>query len=152
MNLMKWFRKNNKKIMAIVVVVIMFGFIAGPALRYFARIRTGRRDTVAYFADNKKITRNELMSAHQELEILRFLGTGDLLKSQGLRAILLSELLFSEQRVSPALINGIRRMIVANGYRVSDKQISDIYNRFLPAEYYWFLLEREAHLAGIRIL
>jgi hypothetical protein len=151
MNLMKWFRKNNKKIMAIVVVVIMFGFIAGPALRYFARVRTGRRDTVAYFADNRKITRNDLMSAHQELEILRFLGASDLLRSQGLRAILLGELLFSEQRVSPVLINGVRRMIVTNGYRVSDKQISDIYNRPLPAEYYWFLLEREAHLAGIRV-
>lgn len=151
MNLMKWFRKNNKKIMAIVVVVIMIGFIAGPTMQYFGRMRTGWRNAVAYYADNKKITRNDLVLANQELEILRFLKTGDLLRTQDLRAILLGELLFSEQRTSPVLINHVKRMIAANGYRISDKQISDIYNRSVPAEYYWLLLGKEAHLAGISV-
>ncbi len=149
MNLMKWFRKNNKKIMAVVVVVIMFGFIAGPTLRYFTRIRTGWHDAVAYFADNKKIIRSDLNSAHQELEILRLLSADDLLRTQDLQAILLSELLFSEQKASPALINRIKRMITTSGYRISDKQISDIYRRSMPADYYWLLLKNEAQLAGI---
>ncbi len=29
MNLVKWFRKNNKKVMAVVVIVLMIGFIGG---------------------------------------------------------------------------------------------------------------------------
>ena len=37
MNLVKWLRKNNKKIMAVVVIVIMFGFIGGSALRQISR-------------------------------------------------------------------------------------------------------------------
>ncbi len=151
MNLMRWFRKNNKKIMAIVVVVIMFGFIAGPTLRYFARMTTGRRDAVAYYADNKEITRDDLVSAHQELEILRLLAADELLRSQDLRSILLSELLFTEQRASPALINHIKRMIKTNGYRISDEQISNIYRRSMPADYYWFLLKEEARLVGIGV-
>jgi len=151
MNLMKWFRKNNKKIMAIVVVVIMIGFVAGPSLRYFARIRTGWHGAVAYFADNRKITRSDLISAHQELEILRLLSVDDLLRTQDLRAILLGELLFSEQRPSPILINHIKRMITTKGYRVSDKQISGIYKRTMATDYYWHCLKTEAQLAGIRV-
>ncbi len=151
MNLMRWFRKNNKKVMAIVVVVIMFGFIAGPTLRYFARIRMGWRDAVAYIADNKKITRSDLMSAHQELEILKLLRADALLRSQDIRGILLAELLFTEQKASPLLINHIKRLIRTNRYRISDKQISDIYRRSLPADYYWYCLKTEAELSGIRV-
>jgi hypothetical protein len=148
---MKWFRKNNTKIMAVVVVVLMLGFIAGPTLRYFARMRMGRGNTVAYFADNKKITGPDIMSAHEELEILRLLGTDNLLRSQDLRSTLLGELLFAEQRTSPALLNQIKRAITTNGYIISDKQISDIYGRLLPSDYYWLLLEKETSLAGIRV-
>jgi len=151
MNLMKWFRKNNKKVMAIVVVVIMFGFTAGPTLRYFGRIRTGWHRAVAYFADDRKITRSDLISAHDELEILRFLQADVLLKMQDLRAIFLSELLFSERRVSPALINRIKQLIRANQFGISDKQISDVYGRSLPPEYYWLLLKNETKFAGIRV-
>ena len=32
MSLVKWFRKNNTKIMAVVVIVLMVGFIGGSAL------------------------------------------------------------------------------------------------------------------------
>ena len=95
MNLMKWFRKNNMKVMAIVVVVIMVGFVAGPALQYLGRAGTGQHGAVAYFADKRKITRNDLIAAHQELEILRALQADALLRSQDLRGVFLGELLFS---------------------------------------------------------
>jgi len=151
MNLMKWFRKNNKKVMAIVVVVIMFGFIAGPTLRYLGRVRMGWHGAVAYFADNKKITRSDLISAHDELEILRFLQADVLLKLQDLRAVFLGELLFSERRVSPMLINRIKQAIRANQFGIGDKQINDMYRRSLPVEYFWLLLKNEAQLAGIKV-
>jgi len=151
MNLMKWLRKNNTKVMAVVVVVLMLGFVAGPTLQYFGRMRTGWHGAVAYFADNRKITSNDVMTANQELNILRSLRADILLKMQGLRGILLSELLFTEQRISPALIDNVRRMIRTNQYRVSDKQVGDIYRRSVPVDYYWLLLKNEAQLAGIKV-
>ena len=39
MNLVKWFRKNNKKVMAVVVVVIMLGFVGGTYLQQLGQRR-----------------------------------------------------------------------------------------------------------------
>ena len=159
MNLVKWFRKNKMKVMAIVVVIIMFAFVAGPALRYLGRMGTGRHNTVAYFGDNKKITEKDRAVAMRELGILKGLGVDELLRSisvqlfntQDLRALLLGELLFSERGTSPALTKFIKQMIRVNGYRISDKQINDIYRRPMPSDIYWYCLKNEAQLAGVRI-
>jgi hypothetical protein len=74
-----------------------------------------------------------------------------MLQSQDLIGILLSELLFAEQRSSPALVNHIRQTIRTNKYRISDKQINDIYRRSVPSSLCWLLLKNEAQLAGIRV-
>ena len=152
MNLVKWFRKNNKKLMAVVVVVIMFGFVGGSYLsRLGQRRRGGLQTVVAWFGDGKKITNYDFALAVRELEILRMLRADDLLRSQDLQAILLSELLFSERSISPELINRIKQMIRTNNYSISDKQINDIYRRSMGANIYWLLLKNEAQLAGIRM-
>ncbi len=160
MNLVKWFRKNKTKVMAIVVVIIMFGFVGGSALSYLLSPRgTGRHKTLAYFADNRKITEKDLYDARQELGILKRLGVDELLRNisvplfnvQDLQALLLGELLFSERKISPALTKHIKQMIRANRYRISDKQINDIYRRPMPSDIYWLLLKNEARLAGVRI-
>jgi hypothetical protein len=152
MNLVKWFRKNNKKVMAVVVIVIMFGFIGGGTLlQQLSRRATGLHKTIAYFGDNKEITNNDLSMARRELDVLRSLAADVLLRNQDLRGILLGELLFAEQQTSPALINHIRQMIRTNRYRISDKQINDMYRRSMPSNIYWLLLKNEAQLAGIRV-
>ncbi len=155
MNLVKWFRKNNKKVMAVVVIVIMFGFIGGGTLlEQFSKRATGLHKTIAYFGDNKKITNRDLyVHAPQELNILRSLGADILLSNQDLHAILLGELLFAEQRTSPALIQHIKQTIRTYQYRISDKQINDMYqpSRTLPSSMYWILLKNEAQLAGLRV-
>ena len=151
MSLMRWLRKNNMKIMAILIIVIMFGFVAGPVLQRLGQGRIGRSRTVAWFGDNKKITNNDLNWAQRELEILQMLGTDELLRSQDLRGILLGELLFAERRVSPALINHIKQTIRKNNYRISDKQINDMYRRTMPGHIYWHCLKNEAQLAGISV-
>jgi len=152
MNLVKWFRKNNKKVMAVVVIVIMFGFIGGGTLlQQLSRRATGLHKTIAYFGDNKKITNNDLSMARRELDVLRSLAADVLLRNQDLRGILLGELLFAEQQTSPALINHIRQTIRTNRYRISDKQINDMYRRSMPSNIYWLLLKNEAQLAGIRV-
>jgi hypothetical protein len=49
------------------------------------------------------------------------------------------------------LVANLRQIIRRNEYRISDKQINDIYRRSMPPEMYWFLLSKEAERAGIRI-
>ena len=161
MNLVKWFRKNRTKVMAVVVIVILFGFIGGGTfLQFMSRRSAGLHRTAAYFADDRKITRNDIVEAREELHILASSGTAELLQNIGiplfnnvldLRAVMVGELLFSERRTSPTLVNYIKRMIRANDYRISDKQISDIYERTAPSEIYWYCLKKEAEFAGVRV-
>ncbi len=149
MNLVKWFRKNNKKVMAVVVIVIMFGFIGGGTL--LQQLSKRRIGALAHFGEKNEITDNDRLLARRELEILRMLRADALLRSQDLHGIFLGELLFSDQRASPALINRLKQTIRTNQYRISEKQINDIYRRRVPADIYWLLLQNEAQNAGIRI-
>ncbi len=152
MSLVRWFRKNNTKVMAVVVIVILFGFIGGGALmQQLSRRATGLHNTIAYFGDNRKITRQTLSNARRELDILRALQADRLLQNQDLRGILLGELLFNEQRTQVALLNHIKQTIRQYQYRISDKQINDIYRRSVPSSMYWMLLKNEAKLAGIMV-
>jgi hypothetical protein len=152
MSLVRWFRKNNTKVMAVVVIVILFGFIGGGTLlQQLSRRSTGLHNTIAYFGDNRKITRQSLSNARRELDILRALQADTLLQNQDLRGILLGELLFTEQRTQVALLNHIKQTIRRYQYRISDKQINDIYRRSVPSSIYWMLLKNEAKLAGIMV-
>jgi uncharacterized protein YneF (UPF0154 family) len=160
MHLVKWLRKNNTKIMAVVVIVIMIGFVGGTYISQLGqRRRTGLNDMVAYFGDNKKITTYDINLARRELEILKMLKADDILRSafvplfrtQDFKALLLAELLFSGREFSPELSRYIKQAIRVNGYRISDKQINDIYRRSMGSEIYWLLLKNEAQQAGLRI-
>ena len=161
MSLVRWFRKNNKKIMAIVVIVLLIGFIGGSYISSLAqRKSSGLGKTVALFADGRKITNYDLTMAHRELEVLTMLRTEDILRSMGVplfrtpdfRAVILGELLFSERSLSPQLIRAIKQTIRTNEYRISEKQLNDIYmGKTAGSNLYWLLLKKEAELAGIGI-
>jgi len=151
MNLVRWFRKNNKKVMAVVVIVIMFGFVGGSYISKLGQRSSGLNQTTAYFGEKGKITNYDLYLARQELDILRMLRADALLRSQDLQGVLLGELLFTDQRASLALINRLKRTIRTNQYQISDKQINDIYRRQMPPNIYWHCLQKEAQLAGIRV-
>jgi hypothetical protein len=146
--------------MAVVVVVILFGFIGGGAfLQFISKRSRGLHKTVAYFSDNRKITNNDMILAREELRILEAARVNYLLINIGVplfqtpdfRALMLSELLFSERATSAGLVNVFKRTIRENNYRVSDKQISDIYRPSVPREIYWHCLKKEAQLAGMRV-
>lgn len=160
MNLIKWFRKNNKKVMAVVVIIIMFGFIGGSYIQYISHRRTEQHRTVAYFLDNEKITNYDLYLAQRELQVLKMLRADMLFRNLGvpvfsqaqdLRPLLLAELLFSERRISPALIEHIKQIRRVVGCRISDKQINDIYRHSEAKNTYWLLLKKEAERVGVRI-
>ena len=158
MNLVKWLRKNNTKVMAVVVIFIFVGFVGEQFFAELSRRRTGQHKTLACFADNRKITNYDLALARQELEILKLLQADKILRNisvpvfraNDLQAVLLAELLFSDRTTSPALTAYIKQMIGTNRYRISEKQIDDIYRRSMPSETYWLLLKNEAQLAGVK--
>lgn len=156
MSLVKWLRKNNGKIMAVVVILIMFGFVAGPLLSYLAR-RSGptQSSTAAHYLDGKKITRSDLEQAGRELDILTSLRADALLQAQDMQGLFLGELLFAGRSAgggSPEVVNYIRQSINQNKYGISSKDISNMYDRSgAPPTVYWLLLKEEAHRAGIRV-
>jgi hypothetical protein len=161
MNLVRWFRKNNSKIMAVVVVVIMVGFIGGSALTKLLQPNTNRpNEVVATFLDDKTITRDELSQAQFELDILAMLSTPQLLRSLSdpllntidLRSMMLGELLFTDRSTSAMAYQQMKQTIMSSDFRITDKQLNDIYNqRRLPSRIYWLMLTKEAELAGLSI-
>ncbi len=152
MHLVKWFRKNNAKLMAVVVILLMIAFIMPSSLRRYSQYRQGSGKAAAYIRDNGKITNNDLILARHELEVLKMLRADFLLVSgQDLQATLLSEVLFTERRTSPRLIQRIKQTIRTGDYRISDKQINDIYRGSMGSSIYWLLLKTEAEQMGFRL-
>ena len=150
MNLVKWFRKNNKKVMAVVVIVLMVGFVGGSSIDYFFQGSGGQDRTVAFYG-KQKINYYDREEARQELEILQRLGAAQVLQSQDLRGIVLGELLFAQDRASAEVIDFARQTIQRNRYRVGDKQLNAIYSRTASTDIYWILLREEAQAAGIHV-
>jgi hypothetical protein len=150
MNLVKWFRKNNKKVMAVVVIVLMVGFIGGSSISYLFQGHGGRDKAVAYYGKHK-INHYDREQARQELEILQMLGAAQVLQSRDLLGLLLSEVLFSQERASAEVIDYARQLIQRNRYRVGDKQLQQIYAKTVPTDIYWILLREEAALAGMHV-
>ena len=159
MSLVKWFRKNNTKLMAVVVIVLMIGFVGGSSLTFILRGRGDINKKVAFYGDNKGIKKIDLMTAQQELDILKTLQANSLLKAlqdpleqtPNLQALVLGELLFSEQRPSPEVIAYIKQGAGQYKYRITNKEINDLYKRTAPSFYYWYLLDKEAQNAGFHI-
>lgn len=153
MSLVKWFRKNNTKIMAVVVIVLMVGFIGGSSLTYILRGSGGAGKAVAYYGHKQKITYYDRAIASQELEILAALRADQILRgSQDLQSLLLSDLLFSQNQSSGAMTDMLKQIIQRNRYRISDEQLSSMYKgRTVPSDLYWILLRKEAASAGIHV-
>ncbi len=150
MNLMKWLRKNNKKLMAIVVIVLMIAFIGGSSFQMLFRGSGGAKRAIAYYGRNHKINHYDRMAADQELEILGALGGDSIARSFGMEGLLLSELVFRSNREA-AVVDMARQTIQRNRYRISDKQLSEMFDvHRVPGDMFWILLTEEAQAAGIR--
>ena len=158
MNLMTWFRKHNRKIMAFVVIALMIVFTIQPVMDYLSSRRGGGKRAVATYGTGEKISNEELALAQQKLELLKTLGIHLLLQprdirrdpAQNLQQIFLGELLFSERGTAAESISLIRQIVNRNGFGISDKQINDIYTKAYPPNVYWLLLTKEAQQAGIQ--
>jgi hypothetical protein len=152
MNLVKWFRKNNTKLMAGVVIVLMIGFIGGSALTYLLRPSSGDKNTMGTYRGHK-IRYYDRDVARQELDILQSLGASQLLQRWDLAGLLLEEVLYPNAQISGELSLAAQRLVQQSGYRVSNRQLADIFKRdsSIGPEVLWLLLREESQDAGIYI-
>ena len=145
--------------MAIVVVLLMFAFVGDVYITQLARSRGGVNQTAAYFGENGKITNQDRQLALREMEVLRLLRVDAMLRSIGVPLfgrmpdmvpLMLGELLFSERGSSAESINIVKQAVRMGGYRISEKQINDIYTISVSRDMYWMLLKNEASQVGFR--
>ena len=156
MNIVKWMRKNNRKLMAIVVIIIMVSFVGGTALQQIlSRMGSGAGAKVATYRDKGVITPNDLRIAEGQLMILRDLLMPMFLQykpspsgAPDIRARLLGQLLFPDSQ-SAAMIQDEIRQSMMRGGSVSPEHLNAFFEKSSggPTEN-WLLLKAEARQAG----
>ncbi len=152
MSLMRWFRRNNRKIMAVAVVGLMVVFIGGSALRMSCSYSGPRPGKAIYlFGKDGKISRQDLIQAETELSILKNLRADVIFRSRDMHGLFLSELLFSEGKMPPQLLTVLRQTIRNQQLRISDEEIYGLYDKTERNGLYWHLLKKETAAAGIAI-
>ena len=160
MHLMRWFRKNNKQLMAIVVVVLMVGFVGGTALtRSCSNLGQSRKQVIATYGQNQKIRLSDMDQAQLELTILQELKASELLlqlsrvQDIGLLSVAMGEVLFPEKEGSAVTIAMLKQARAQQGLNltITDKQIYDLFKVSEPPYIYWIMLTQEAQENGIII-
>jgi len=161
MNLIKWFRKNQTKIMAVVVVILLIGFIGGAALQQILeQIGGGRNRVIAYYDENRKITVSDYERSYREMQVLQMLRVPFMLRNLplftqpyrrvlNLNTLFLADLLFSDTNISPVSFAYAKQIRTSQGYTISDEQINDTYKYPDSGVTMWFLLKNEAQQAGV---
>jgi hypothetical protein len=161
----KWLRKNNRKVMAVVVVFIMISFVLGAALNRLAGNLGGRspEDAVWLFDEKGQISSNMQSQAEAELSVLLNIGMGEsLLKrdpqsgqigQRNFGMILLYQLLFPQPAKNENL-NRVAKMAARQGQLpVSEEQIDKFFIETSEnASVNWILLKSEAKKNGITLL
>ncbi len=157
MSLVRWMRKNNRKIMAFVVVMIMLGFVGGYGLQqYLSRVGAGRGTAQAYYLDDRKIKDIDRRQADNELKVLRSLLAGEMLRyrqtmfrTPDFKSRLLAEILFPDSQSAAMASIEMYRAMAAGQLDVSSADIDAFFKQTGPSsDIYWILLKAEAKRAG----
>lgn len=161
MNLVKWLRKNNRKVMAVVVVLIMISFVLGAALQQLARRMGQTPDKAIYKLQNGEISSLDINFAETELAILKALNQpiGLLgLNQQGqvtqrnIGWLLLNQMLFPDISRSLNISNTVKMLARQNQLGVSETEIDDFFTQAsINPQINWMLLKHEAKKYGITV-
>jgi hypothetical protein len=161
MNPMKWLRKNNKKLMAIVVVLIMIAFTVPTLVRQWGTPGIkGNQPIAHYYSKQGFITNDDLRSAQIQLQLLRALGADmflmsrvSILQTADVPALALAQILFAESRLGPAIDVEIKRVARQQQLNLTDWQIDEFFRQesLEKPEVLWLLLKAEARKAGLAV-
>jgi hypothetical protein len=154
MNLVKWIRKNQTKIMTFVVIVLMIVFVGGYSLKQILRsMQIGGEPTLATFGESGELKPSHRNVAQAELNVLRAMRMNFLLASQkDTKSQLLGLLLFPGGRMETYLNNQLKKAAQQGSIAMTVQQIDDFFlNVREQSDIYWLLLNYEAKKAGIRI-
>jgi hypothetical protein len=150
MSLVKWIRKNNRKIMVFVVIFSMVSFVIGyTGLQILSNIFNPNKRVIAQYADGKKMNTYDLGYAQNELNVLRMMMSDQLLTSQGLGGVLLSYVLFPDSQVTGDIAAQLKQAVQRGQLPISLEELEAYFNQ--PphrTEDMWILLKDEAYTAG----
>jgi hypothetical protein len=155
MNLVKWMRKNNRQIMAVVVVLIMIGFVGGYGLQQLLT-RGGSGGVAGYYSGEKRITWRDITEANTELRVLRSLFAAEMLRyrqtifqTPDFKSRLLGQLLFPDSESAAATSVEMYQAMAQGQLDVTGKEIDAFFEPTRGrSEVYWILLRTEARRAG----
>ena len=153
MHFVKWIRKNQRKLITAIGIMIMVAFVGGQAFQYLmSRFRLGANTAVYLYNENSKISSKTINQARNELDVLQALMAGRLLSSLDIKSMLLAQLLFPNS-VSGVQVNDILKQSVMQGqlnctFEEIDRFFAQSAGR---SELFWILLNAEAKNAGCAI-
>ncbi len=153
MSLVKWFRRNTKKLMAVFVVAIMLAFVMPTVLQQLSR-PSAAEATIAHFGLDDAITNKDTIYARQQLNLLqKIFAQQFLINQQDFRLALLGEVLFHETSTAAVMNRQISSTVKTRQWPISSRNINDFFaqtkagNEMSPI--LWLLLKAEAEQAGI---
>lgn len=149
MSLVKWIRKNNRKIMVFVVIFSMVAFVIG---QFGLKLILGRFDpNKKVFAtyDTGKINNLDISAAQNELSVLRLLSSDRLLAVQGTGGALLCHLIFPDSAFIADLDAQLKQAVQRGQIELSVEDLEAYFNQQPEsAAVLWILLKAEANRAG----
>ncbi len=156
MSLVKWIRKNERKLMAALLVLIMIAFVGGVALQEILKRLGAGSQVVARFGEDGQIGQRDLFEAKNDLMVLRLLGVDRLMllrqslfQTPDFKSRLLGQLLFPDPQTAAMVSDDLKRAIVQNSYLLSNRDIDEFFSETgSRSEFYWILLTAEARQAG----
>lgn len=153
MSLVKWIRKNNRKIMVFVVIFSMVSFVIGyTGLQILTNIFSPNKRVIAHYGDGEKIKSLDRITADNELNVLKMLMSEQLLANQGLTGALLSYVIFPDSRISGDLAAQLKQAVQRGQLQISLEELQAYFNQQpqLPEDM-WILLKAEAYRAGYAV-
>jgi hypothetical protein len=153
MHLVKWIRKNNRKIMVFVIIAIMAAFVLGQGVKFlFDSVFDVNKRVIATYDDGKKIKISDARAAQNELGVLRMLMADRLLMGQSNSSSagpLLVHLLFPDSQLSAQIASQMKQAIQQGQLAISLNELDDFFQQQPERpEVLWLLLKDEAYRAG----
>lgn len=150
MSLVRWIRKNNRKIMVFVVIFSMVSFVIGyTGLTIISNIFSPAKEVIARYDDGQKLRPIDLGRAQSELTVLRMLMSEQVLASQGVTGALLSHLLFPDSKITGDIAAQLKQAVLRGQVQISLDELEAYFSQPPQRpEVMWILLKAEAYRTG----